>query len=53
MTILTLTNHPTYEFPQKDNIDPVAENLPDQMRMNAFKYSDWALGNFISEFKIV
>ena len=49
MTILTLTNHPTYEFPQKDNIDPVAKILPDQMRMNAFKYSDWALGEFMKK----
>jgi len=49
MTILTLTNHPTYEFPQNDNIDPVDKNLPDQMRMNAFKYSDWALGEFMKK----
>ena len=51
MTILTQTNHPTYEFPQNDKLKPVNENLPDQMRMNAFKYSDWALGNFMAKCK--
>jgi len=49
MTILTQTNHPTYEFPQNDIIDPLVKIFPDQMRMNAFKYSDWALGEFMKK----
>ena len=50
-TILTLTNHPTYEFPENDTFQPVMPTMKDQERMNAFKYSDWALGKFMSKCK--
>jgi len=51
LTILTLTNHPTYEFPENDTFEPVPSSMKDQQRMNAFKYSDWALGEFMAKCK--
>ena len=51
ITILTLTNHPTYEFPKNDTFEPVPSSMKDQQRMNAFKYSDWALGEFMTKCK--
>jgi len=49
-TILTISNHPPYLFPENSPFDRV-KTTKNENRLNAFKYSDWALGNFISEFK--
>ena len=51
MSILTLSNHPTYEFPTPNDFIPVSSSIKHKKRFNAFKYSDWALGNFIDNCK--
>ena len=51
MSILTLSNHPTYEFPKPNNFIPVSNKIKHQKRFNAFKYSDWALGQFMEKCK--
>ena len=50
-TILTMSNHPPYLFPESSAFERIKSNKKNESRLNAFKYSDWALGNFISEFK--
>ena len=51
MSILTLSNHPTYEFPKPNNFVSVTDEIKHQKRFNAFKYSDWALGQFMEKCK--
>ena len=51
MSILTLSNHPTYEFPKPNNFIPISDKIKYQKRFNAFKYSDWALGQFMEKCK--
>ena len=50
-TILTMSNHPPYLYPKSAAFERIEINDQNESRLNAFKYSDWALGNFISEFK--
>ena len=50
-TILTMSNHPPYLYPKSATFERIETNDQNESRLNAFKYSDWALGNFISEFK--
>ena len=50
-TILTMSNHPPYLYPESAAFERIETNDQNKSRLNAFKYSDWALGNFISEFK--
>ena len=49
MTILTISNHPTYAFPIPNNFEMIPKEIDNSIRLNAFKYSDWALGKFMKE----
>ena len=49
-TILTISNHPPYLFPNSI-IFKKFKSESNNNRLNAFKYSDFALGNFISQLK--
>ena len=45
-----MSNHPPYLYPKSAAFERIETNDQNESRLNAFKYSDWALGNFISEF---
>ncbi len=46
-TILTVSNHKPYTYPA----GRIAENPQDRNRVNAVKYTDWALGEFFARAK--
>jgi phosphoglycerol transferase MdoB-like AlkP superfamily enzyme len=46
-----MSNHPPYLYPKSAAFERIKTNGQNESRLNAFKYSDWVLGNFISEFK--
>jgi phosphoglycerol transferase MdoB-like AlkP superfamily enzyme len=50
-TILTMTNHPPYLFPAHKSFIPVTDNDSENARLNAFKFSDMALGQFMKKMK--
>lgn len=45
-TLLTASNHGPWLVPDV-NFDPLPDTVEDAERLNAFKYSDWALGRFV------
>ena len=49
--ILTISNHPPYLYPEDPSFISVDTDGKMESRLNAFKYSDWALGKFISDIK--
>jgi len=51
ISILTISNHPTYEIPLRRDFDPVSSERENNKRLNAFKYSDFALGEFMAQCK--
>ena len=47
-TALTISNHPPYSVPDNKSIDYSNIKIKSN-RLMAFKYSDWALGNFLNK----
>ena len=47
-TALTISNHPPYNIPKNNSIDYSNIKLKSN-RLKAFKYSDWAIANFIDK----
>ena len=47
-TALTISNHPPYNIPKNNSIDYSNIKLKSN-RLMAFKYSDWAIANFIDK----
>ncbi len=45
-TLLTASNHGPWLLPNV-NFDPLPDTVKDVERLNAFKYSDWAIGRFV------
>jgi len=48
VTILTTSNHGPWEIPEAD-FEHIPESEPKHKELNAFKYSDWALGRFLGQ----
>ncbi|MBK7090725.1 MAG: LTA synthase family protein [bacterium] len=46
--LLSGTNHGPWFVPDVP-FGPVSDTIPDAKRLNAFKYSDWALGQFVNQ----
>jgi len=47
-TLLSASNHGPWKVPDVP-FGPLPADLPDAVKMNAFKYSDWALGRLVHE----
>lgn len=47
-TLLTATNHGPWMVPDVP-FGALPDSVPDRERLNAFKYSDWALGRFLRQ----
>ncbi len=47
-SLLTATNHGPWVVPDVP-FGPLPDSVPDRDRLNAFKYSDWALGRFLRQ----
>jgi len=50
-TILTMTNHPPYLFPANESFIPITNEGSQNARLNAFKFSDFALGQFMRKMR--
>ena len=49
-TILTLSNHHPWDIPL-DSISPLPSKIEQSKRRNTFRYSDWALNDFLKKVK--
>jgi phosphoglycerol transferase MdoB-like AlkP superfamily enzyme len=51
LTIKTSTNHDPYQIPSNNDFKPYDTKDHDALKSNAFRYSDWALGQFMQQLK--
>jgi len=50
-TVLTMTNHPPYLYPENNSFEPIIKDGQKDARLSAFKFSDFALGQFMTKMK--
>ncbi len=51
LTLLTVSNHQPFLFPENDDVFHIHNNDDLSEKEKAFQYSDWALGEFFSWYK--